>query len=279
MDTIQSDTVVSPDGTTIEYNTVGQGPGLLIISGGSRAAWHYLKLAEFLSPNYAVYLINRRGRGNSGAQGVDYSIRKEYEDAIAIIKKHNIPYIFGHSYGGLIALYIALNYPLEKIAVFEPGVFTGNNIPLNWLPKFGKQLGKNDYTGAMISMVKGLKMASFLKYVPNPLLKIVFDLLSRKNPVWDKDKVLLSLLPKEIAAGLKTDQDISVYKKITFPVLLLGGVKSPKFLSDILNQLNRIIPQSSLHIMKGMNHNTPDEFGPELTAEALKGFFVNIDQP
>jgi len=273
MATIQTDTVVSIDGTQIEYNFIGQGPGILIISGGSRAAWHYLKLAEFLASGYTVYLINRRGRGNSGPQGIDYNIQKECEDAISIIKKHEIPYIFGHSFGGVVALNVALNYRIKKIAVFEPAVSGSSNLPTSWLPKFEKQLQYEDHIGAMITMIKGLQVASFLKYIPNPLLKMVFKKMAPKNPTWEKDKMLLEMLPNEVIAVVPIDNDTSRYNIINCPVLLLGGSKSPKFLQNGLNKLHGIIPSSSIHVMKGMEHNTPDDTEPELTAKALKEFF------
>jgi len=273
MTTMQTGTIISKDGTLIEYNFIGNGPGILIISGGSRAAWHYFRLAEFLASDYTVYLINRRGRGNSGPQGVGYNLQKECEDAETIIKKHDIPYVFGHSYGGVVALNLALNYPVKKVAVFEPAVSGNNNLPANWLSKFEKQLQHEDHIGAMITMIKGLQVASFLKYIPNPLLKMVFKKMAPKNPTWDKDKLLLEMLPNEVMAAVPIDKDTSRYKTINCPVLLLGGSKSPKFLRDGLHKLNGVVPSSSIHIMKGMEHNTPDDEGPELTAKALKGFF------
>ncbi len=270
---MQTDTVISTDGTIIEYNFTGNGPGILIISGGSRAAWHYFKLAEYLSNKFTVYLINRRGRGNSGPQGIGYNVQKECEDAISIIKKHDIPFIFGHSFGGVVALNVALNYPVKKVAVFEPAVSGNNSLPTSWLPKFEKQLRAQDHIGAMITMIKGLQMASFLKYIPNTLLKMVFRKMAPKNPTWDEDKLLLPMLANEVKAGIAIDNDASRYGSINCLVLLLGGSKSPKFLLDGLSKLHEIIPSSSIHIMKGLGHNTPDDMGPELTAEDLKGFF------
>jgi len=273
METMQTDTVISTDGTIIEYNFIGKGPGILIISGGSRAAWHYIRLAEFLADDYTVYLINRRGRGNSGPQGSGYNIQKECEDAEAIIKKHDIPFLFGHSYGGLVVLNVALNHPVKKVAVFEPAVSANNNLPTYWLPKFENQLQHEDHIGALISMIKGLQMASFLKYIPNPILKMIFNRMAPKNPTWNKDKLLLSMLPNEVKEGVAIDSDTSRYLAINCLVLLLGGSKSPRFLLDGLYKLNGIITTSSIHIMKGMEHNTPDETGPELTANELKTFF------
>src|SRR6476660_1081256 len=100
-------TIQSVDGTTISYTVTGKGPGLLIIHGAFRASEHYQKLANALSGKYTVYVMNRRGRNQSGAKGEGYSMQKECEDAITILNAHNISFLFGHSFGALVSLNIA----------------------------------------------------------------------------------------------------------------------------------------------------------------------------
>jgi hypothetical protein len=65
---------------------------------------HYAKLAAALGDAYTVHAIDRRGRGPSGRQGPDYSIDREVEDAIAVLDATGSAVVFGHSYGGLVAL-------------------------------------------------------------------------------------------------------------------------------------------------------------------------------
>jgi len=228
MEEILEETVLSNDGTTIGYKVTGVGPGLLIIHGGFRAAKHYVKLGKALSGDFTVYIMDRRGRGQSGPQGNQYSMGKEVEDARAIIDKHHIEFVFGHSYGGLVGLNLSVVTPLKKLALFEPGISANNNMPLKWFPKFEKQLDRQDYTGAMISLIKGLGMGGVMNYLPDFFLKFVFSILSKQNKDWETDKMLLYPFKNEVNIGIIQDGKIDNHKEVNIPVLLLGGSKSPK---------------------------------------------------
>jgi pimeloyl-ACP methyl ester carboxylesterase len=74
----------SQDGTSIGYETLGAGDGLLVLGGGWRTSRDYLPLARRLAHSFAVHVIDRRGRGRSGAQGPAYTIERELEDLAAV---------------------------------------------------------------------------------------------------------------------------------------------------------------------------------------------------
>jgi pimeloyl-ACP methyl ester carboxylesterase len=77
-------TVHSKDGTTIGYLTVGSGPSVIVIPGALSMANGYITFAHSLAEHFTVHTIERRGRGESGPQGNDYSIIKEREDVLAL---------------------------------------------------------------------------------------------------------------------------------------------------------------------------------------------------
>lgn len=54
--------IESKDGTKISYQAIGEGPGLLIIHGAFRASQHYQQLAQSLSRDYTVYIVDRFDR-------------------------------------------------------------------------------------------------------------------------------------------------------------------------------------------------------------------------
>jgi hypothetical protein len=55
--------------SSVDFLTVGRGPGLVVIPGSTRRAHHYRAVAEALSDVYTVHVVNRRGRGGSPPQG------------------------------------------------------------------------------------------------------------------------------------------------------------------------------------------------------------------
>ena len=71
-----SHTVLSRDGTRIGYLSVGGGPSVLVVPGVLSMAADYAAFARALSEHFTVHTIERRGRGESGPQGDDYSIVK-----------------------------------------------------------------------------------------------------------------------------------------------------------------------------------------------------------
>ena len=77
-------TVLSRDGTRIGYLSVGGGPSVLVVPGVLSMAADYAAFARALSEHFTVHTIERRGRGESGPQGDDYSIVKECEDVLAL---------------------------------------------------------------------------------------------------------------------------------------------------------------------------------------------------
>ena len=93
-------TILSKDGTKISYLSVGCGPSVIVIPGILSRASDYAAFARALAEHFMVHTIERRGRGESGLQGDDYSIVKECEDVLALRAEAEASLLVGHSYGG-----------------------------------------------------------------------------------------------------------------------------------------------------------------------------------
>jgi pimeloyl-ACP methyl ester carboxylesterase len=138
-----SHAVLSRDGTRIGYLSVGGGPPVLVVPGVLSMAADYGAFARALSRHFTVHTIERRGRGESGPQGDDYSIDKECEDVRALQAETGAALLVGHSYGGLVALEVARNSKaFRKLAVYEPGVSIDGSMPTAWMPGYAKQLAE-----------------------------------------------------------------------------------------------------------------------------------------
>jgi hypothetical protein len=55
--------VKSKDGTEIAFDRTGDGPGLVIVAGGTLRPRSERPLAEALAPDFTVFNYDRRGRG------------------------------------------------------------------------------------------------------------------------------------------------------------------------------------------------------------------------
>ena len=262
--------VISADGTTIGYRQIGNGPGLIVLHGGARASQHYLRLAEYLSDSYTVYLPDRRGRGLSGPKGENYSIMREIEDLQVLIQKTNAHSLFGHSAGGFIALEAACELPIEKLALYEPAVSINGSLDFGWIDPVEKALARNDGTAAFVLFVKGLHL-HWMTELPfwfwYPLAKLMLrDAEGRE---------MVSLLPTilwEAREIQRLDSTYQKYRSISANTFLLDGSKSPAYLRDILPILARTIPHAQHIELSGLNHNAPDQDAPERIALELNRF-------
>jgi pimeloyl-ACP methyl ester carboxylesterase len=273
----KKDYVISKDGTSISYQVMGKGPGLVIVHGSFRASQHYQRLASYLSSSYyTVYLLDRRGRNDSGPQGSEYSIEKECDDVLALLQKHDVSYIFGHSNGGLITLNTVIQHPVKKLAVYEPPVSVNGSFPTGWLPSFEQQLKQKDYASATVSLITGLRMAGTAGILPKPILKIIARSMFFKGPERKLNIDLLHTIPSETRGiGMYMESKYEHYKQISAPILVLRGTKSADYFHTATRVLESVLPNHHSIALRGVDHSAPDDGAPEIIAKNLKEFFVD----
>ncbi len=176
-----SSTVASTDATSIAVHSAGCGTGLIVVGGALRSSVDYLPFADVLARRFRVHVIDRRGRGNSGPQGPQYSLQREIEDLLAVRDQTGAPFLFGHSYGGLVALKAAaLIDRFERVAVYEPGVSINGSIPTEWTTRYRQLLAANDRHGAFADFVQHSGGAPrIVQALPSWYLKIVLRIAVR----------------------------------------------------------------------------------------------------
>jgi pimeloyl-ACP methyl ester carboxylesterase len=260
---VSQQSVTSADGTTIAYRTVGDGESVIVVGGALRIAEDYLPLADALSRRFRVHVMDRRGRGLSGAQGSDYSIEKECDDLIAVMAATGATRVFGHSYGGLVALETAKRNPaLTRLAVYEPGVSVRESIPTGWMPEYRRRLSEGDTRGAFAVFVRGSGHAPVIvSTLPLGYLRLVLR-IAIKPAQWQRMQPLLQANLAEHEEVRRLDGSASSYQRIAARVLLLGGTKSPSPCVRTLNALRCAIPDATLQLIDGLAHNAPDEGSP-----------------
>ncbi|MFC6155261.1 alpha/beta fold hydrolase [Kribbella jiaozuonensis] len=260
------DVVVADDGAAIEVLSFGAGPGLVVIPGNNRRAHHYEALARGLAGAHTVHVIERRGRGASGPQGPSYGVDTEVDDAVAVMEHTGAQMVFGHSYGGLVALHVGLRRTVDALVVYEPGVSIGGSFDASWLEVFIRQLGDRRQVAAMATFLKG---TGLLPFRASPLLWAI-SLLMLRGPGGHETRAMMPTTPAEIAEIVRLDSDGSRYAGIASRTLLLGGEKSPAYLTGVLPQLATILPSAEYTILPGLDHNAPDENAADVIAQQIR---------
>ncbi|ASK64015.1 alpha/beta hydrolase [Virgibacillus phasianinus] len=136
-------------GANLHYETVGQGPVLILIPGANGTGDIFAEAARFLQDKYTVVTFDRRGFSNSGLTESlpedaknPHSIYRLEMDAsdVAALAKHlsNAPvYILGSSSGAIVAMETLQDYPnlVRKVALHEPPINTFLADSLYWQTK------------------------------------------------------------------------------------------------------------------------------------------------
>ena len=268
-------TVRSTDGAPIAYASLGTGRGVILVGGALRTSRDYLPLARELAKSFAVHVIDRRGRGASDPQGAGYSIDKEFVDLLAVQAATGATAVFGHSFGGLVALETARRTAVfSQVAVYEPGVSVDGSLPVGWMPRYRELLAAGDTRGAFASMVRQSGFApSAVAKLPLWYVRLILRLVIRRRQWQEMEPLLEANLAENEQVARLDEGTVERYSSITARVLLLGGRKSPPFITtELFDRLQRTIPDSVAEILDGLDHTAPDEKAPEVVAERVRGY-------
>jgi len=238
-------TVRSKDGTSIAYEQSGSGFPVILVDGAlcSRAFGPMPKLAELLSPHFAVINYDRRGRNESG-DTQPYAPEREIEDIEALINEvGGSAFVAGVSSGAALALAAgASGLNIKKLALYEAPFMvdkSGHQPP----PDSGAQLK------AMIaSNRRGDAVKFFMKDMVGIPAFIVF--IMGIMPIFSILKAVAHTLPYD--ATIMGDFSLPVKRaaSVKVPTLVGGGEKSPVSMQNAVKQLAGAIPNSELKMFK-----------------------------
>jgi pimeloyl-ACP methyl ester carboxylesterase len=121
---------VSIDGAKLEYVASGSGEPVILIHGALIADTFRPLLAEStLAGRYRLILYHRRGYAGSSCASGPVSVAEQAADCRALLRHLGVEraHVVGHSYGGAIALQLALDSPgvALSLALLEPALMVG----------------------------------------------------------------------------------------------------------------------------------------------------------
>jgi pimeloyl-ACP methyl ester carboxylesterase len=276
--------VVSKDGTTIGYRQLGQGPGLIVVHGAMESAQSHMQLAEALADSYTIYLPDRRGRGLSGPYRSGDILPQAIEDMDALLTKTGAHDVFGVSSGAIICLAAARTLSaIQKAAIFEPPLMFNGSTAAAWLTRFDNEIAQGNVAAAMITGMKGAEMGPpMLNLIPRWLLERMTTMMmaseDKKASVGDVTmRMLAPTLHYDFQLVIEMDAALESFRAVRADALLLGGSKSPAYLTSALDALEKVLPHVTRVEFPGLGHEASgnrDRRGqPERVAQELRRFF------
>lgn len=252
------ETVTSADGTDIGVEREGTGPLLVLVHGGSATRESWIPLTPHLVDDYTVVTYDRRGRGASG-DAEAYALDREVEDLAAVLETvDRDATVFGHSFGGLVALAAAMDgVAMDRLLLYEPALPAVEGEMADFTDRMGAALAEGDRKGAMrIFFVEAAG-------IPEP----------ERLPIWPDD-VNFHLA----GTVLRESEAVEAFELPASPAidvltLLLMGEDGPENLHTPLRRLDERLPDSRLVELDGVGHvgNATD---PERMAAVVREFLA-----
>jgi pimeloyl-ACP methyl ester carboxylesterase len=123
------------DGITLEYEDSGTGEPVICIHGAFIAdTFRPLQFERSIANRYRLISYHRRGYVGSGPIAGTGSLADEVHDCCALLSHLGVrlAHVIGHSFGGVVALQLALEVPqlVHTVTLLEAALMVGDSEPL-----------------------------------------------------------------------------------------------------------------------------------------------------
>jgi pimeloyl-ACP methyl ester carboxylesterase len=260
------------DGVTLEHEEVGSGEPVVCIHGAFIAdAFRPLLSERALSEYYRLISYHRRGYVGSSRAGEPMSLADQADDCRRLLAHLGVQHahVVGHSFGGAIALQLALDAPqlVRTLTLLEAGLLIGESAPL-YRGALVQSVERYREAGAHVAVDEFLQLRSpeyrtFLQRVlPGAFEQAVAD--------------AATFFETDLPAGLDWRFGEDEARRIAQPVLVVLGEKSVALhqrFAETQQLLLRWLPNAEGFVLHDATHFLQVET-PRAMAEALADFYA-----
>lgn len=241
------------DGSPVAFTDLGSGPAAILLhsSAGTRGQWR--SLVDMLSGHRRALAPDLRGYGESGARPGEPDLADEAA-IVGVLAAHAGGRIdlVGHSYGGAVALRVALDRPdlIRSLTLIEPVAF--HLLRQDWAGRDWLLAEVQAIAAAVLRDRNGAGMSRFVDYWNG-------------SGTWaglpeDKRSGLAKLaatVADNFVASIAEAIPLENYRRIQAPVLLLRGADSPTPARRIAALLGSTLPNARMVTVAGAGHMLP----------------------
>jgi pimeloyl-ACP methyl ester carboxylesterase len=247
-------------------------PVLLIHSSGFTSR-QWRRLGEQLAPHHRVVAPDLIGYGAAARwpDGEPFHFRRDVAMLAELLTEPT--HVVGHSYGGLLALQLALARPerVRRIAVYEPVTFGLLDEPEDAAVRETiAQLGQYRYTAGAVD--EGW-LDRFVDWWQGPG---AWGALAEETRRAFRD--VAWKMSQEVATLSADRTSRARYAAIASPTLLLAGERTQPAELHVVHKLARTLPRATLQLLPGMGHMGPITHAAAVNA-AIAAFLAAPDAP
>jgi pimeloyl-ACP methyl ester carboxylesterase len=240
---------------------VGHDQAIVLVHGSMDRSAGLLRLSRRLSDQFEVIRYDRRGYGRSSGIGPPFTVADHVTDLVQVIERHldgAAALVFGHSFGGNVALAAAQRRPelVDRVCIYEP--------PLSWLGWWpsgtagATALSQPDVAEAAEAFMRRLVGDAKWERLPSATRSarraegpaMVGELADlRVGPPWDP-------------------------ALITQPVLALFGERAQPHHQRAMRAIGELLPHARAEMITGAGHVGPNTHA-DLVSAAITGFIAS----
>lgn len=256
----------------LHVETYGSGKPVVLLHGFGASSYSFSRIIPALSKHYKVYAVDLKGFGDSPRPDDHrYSV---YDQAVLVerfLKTHHLDHVIviGHSYGGGVALSLALMDParIDKMVLIDAAAYA-QQLPklIRWLqiPVVGPL--------AFYLLPASYEVEDSYRYafyddrkIPKDIVKVYTENLRKPGAKRVYLEASHVLIPEDI------DCVSRYYRQIRIPTLILWGANDIVIRPSRAYRLHRDLRNSRLVIIPRCGH-IPQEECPEAVVKALEKF-------
>ena len=257
------------DDRRLSYEDYGSGPVALLIHGSPGNAKAWARVGERLAKRYRVIALDLPGYGETTPQppGEEPNVAYATELVEALTRHVGMPAVLaGHSYGGVVALAVALrgNVPVGALVLFEP-------VALKLLT-----IGDESEDYAMAKAVFDDYISRFEGGDDRAVQKMV-DFWFGEGAFAKMPEPLTAYLIKETATNIKDVRAtfrenylVDALRRLQMPVVTVVGDRSPEITHRIARLIAERVPHGSVRRLASANHALTTTH-VDAVAEAISG--------
>ncbi len=252
----------------LEYEANGDGEAVLLIHG-SHIADAFLPLTReaALADRYRLIRYHRRGFAGSDPHSGAFSIEQQAHDALALTKHLGVEraHVVGHSYGGAIAVQLALEAPslVHSLVLLEPAIFPAE------IASVANEMfapGFEAYSSGDVAKAVDL----FLTLVAGPDWRTeVANTVPGGSEQAEKDAA--TYFEVESPALDKWTFDSAAASRISQPVLYAVGSETLPLIEVVKQHFQSLIPHTERALVPGVNHSMQMQ-DPKAVAATISDF-------
>jgi pimeloyl-ACP methyl ester carboxylesterase len=244
-------------GSTLSFVHTGSGTPVLCLHSSAGSSVQWKRLAADLEGRYHVLAPDLHGHGSTSPWSFARTMRLADEVALLMPLVRELPtpiHLVGHSYGGAVALKLALSMPerIQSLTLFEPVLFA-----------FLRRLGAHA-AYAEVSQVAEACVSAVQDGRPAEAARAFVDYWNGAGS-WarlpDRQRAIIERAMPAVArhwdAVFGEPMSLDECAALRIPTLLLAGDRGPSPVRRVLQLLAGVLPSAIHGVIAGAGHMAP----------------------